>query len=199
MLTKLKPIFTKLLKPIIRPLVKLGISPMFFTFMGLIFSLISAWFFYLEDFLLAAVFLILSGLSDVIDGQVARAANKTSKLGSFLDSMFDRISDYVIFVGIILSPNSNDVVGVIALGATLLVSYARAKGESVGVSHAGIGLMERGERMFFITLLAFISWLYQNNMAIFNGGLIVFTTLLLLTLLHRIIFAWLKLKNVNTL
>ena len=94
---------------------------------------------------------LLSGFADVMDGEIARAKGIADARGAFLDSTLDRFSEYFAFIGLAWFYRG-DIVAllvVIALGGSLLVSYTRARGESVGVL-CKFGVMQRAERMLLV-------------------------------------------------
>ncbi len=103
---------------------------------------------------LAILLLILTGLHDLLDGPVAKASGTSSVRGAFFDSVTDRVSDALILGGVawyLVSTHPGHLVLLpfAVLGATSLVSYQRAKAESLGISAKG-GLMERAERMILL-------------------------------------------------
>ncbi len=142
-------------------LVKHNISPMSLTVLALILSILSAIFYYLAVgsralYITAAAFLLLSGILDAIDGAVARSLGRATRLGAFIDSVFDKVSESSVLVAIISSGAVNVLWGSIALSSSILVSYVRHRGELVGVEVKGVGVMERAERLitlFIGTLL----------------------------------------------
>ena len=87
------------------------------------------------------------GFFDVLDGAVARATGRTSQRGAFLDSTLDRVSEVVVFLGILVGGYASPFLVLLALSLSLLVSYTRAKGDALGVNLAGIGVGERSERL----------------------------------------------------
>ena len=96
----------------------------------------------------------MAGLFDFFDGALARLAGRESAFGAFLDSVVDRYSDLLVLLGIVLFyERGDDTVGVfftmIALVGTVMVSYTKARAQSIGVS-CDIGLMERPERMIVL-------------------------------------------------
>jgi len=98
--------------------------------------------------------LILTGLHDLLDGPVAKASGTSSVRGAFFDSVTDRVADALILGGVawyLVSTHPGHLVLLpfAVLGATSLVSYQRAKAESLGLSAKG-GLMERAERMILL-------------------------------------------------
>ncbi len=109
---------------------------------------------------LAIVMLIVTGMHDLLDGPVAKAAGTASVRGAFFDSVTDRVADAVLMVGCawyLLDHGGGKVVllPMAILAVTALTSYERAKAESLGLAAKG-GLMERGERMFLLGV-AFLS------------------------------------------
>jgi CDP-diacylglycerol--glycerol-3-phosphate 3-phosphatidyltransferase len=105
---------------------------------------------------LAIILLIVTGLHDLLDGPVAKAAGTSSVRGAFFDSTTDRVADAVLMGGMswyLISRGDGHlaVLPLAILGVTALVSYERAKAESLGLSAKG-GLMERAERMILLGL-----------------------------------------------
>jgi CDP-diacylglycerol--glycerol-3-phosphate 3-phosphatidyltransferase len=103
---------------------------------------------------IAIVLLILTGLHDLLDGPVAKAAGTASVRGAFFDSTTDRVADAVLMGGVswyLIGRHEGHlaVLPLAVLGVTALVSYERAKAESLGLSAKG-GLMERAERMILL-------------------------------------------------
>ncbi|MFN8092620.1 MAG: CDP-alcohol phosphatidyltransferase family protein [Vicinamibacteria bacterium] len=98
--------------------------------------------------------LALSGVCDILDGRIARAQGVASRYGAFIDAVLDRFIELFFFVGVAFFAR-RDAAGAagvtLALGGSMLVSYARAVGESLGVECTG-GLMQRGERLALLTL-----------------------------------------------
>ena len=97
---------------------------------------------------------LLGGAADVLDGRVARARGLASQRGAFLDSTLDRFAEVGVFVGLaVLYMESVPELAVVvaALGGSLLVSYTRARGESLGVT-AKVGVMQRAERLLLVGL-----------------------------------------------
>jgi archaetidylinositol phosphate synthase len=106
--------------------------------------------------IIGGVLLLISGFLDIVDGSVARVTKQTSKKGAFLDSSFDKISEVVVFGGITFGILASPFWCLIALGLSLLVSYTRARAESLGVELKGIGIGERAERMLILAIIGMI-------------------------------------------
>lgn len=140
-----------------------GLSPTFWTFVGFALSVIAGLLFALRPSqpFLGALAILASGVFDVLDGAVARVTGRVSKTGSFNDSTLDRLAEVAIYAGIIYGNLAPPVLVVLALAFSLLVSYTRAKGDSLGVSLSGIGIGERAERMLVLIVFSILNlvWL----------------------------------------
>lgn len=92
----------------------------------------------------------------MIDGAVARVMHRVSKSGSFNDSTLDRLAEVSVYCGIAYAGYASPVLVLLALAFSLLVSYTRAKGDSLGVSLSGIGIGERAERLLVLIVFSII-------------------------------------------
>jgi len=148
-----------------------GLSPNFWTATGLAFAFASAILYALNlNIMYAAVFggvlLLVSGFFDVIDGQVARVTKKVSKKGGFLDSVFDKVAEVAIFLGLLVGNFAEPYLVFLAITMSLLVSYSRSRAESLGVKLQGIGIGERAERLLVIAIIGMIPGLMEYAIAI---------------------------------
>lgn len=149
----------KIIAPLVKTLLKLGISANMISTIGGLGSVICALYFFPKGEFIAGVILVAAFvLFDLFDGAVARASNKgVSKWGALLDSTLDRLSDAAIFIGALLYfiDKSDRLVPIIIVVtcASFMVSYIKARAESLGVECNG-GLAERSERLI-IALAAF--------------------------------------------
>jgi CDP-diacylglycerol--glycerol-3-phosphate 3-phosphatidyltransferase len=146
--------------PVGRKLQQVGMSADVLTATGLISAAATAVAVATGRLHLAIVLLILTGLHDLLDGPVAKASGTSSVRGAFFDSVTDRVADALILGGIawyLVSshPGHLALLPFAVLAVTSLVSYQRAKAESLGIQAKG-GLMERAERMILLGI-AFIS------------------------------------------
>ena len=146
--------FEKGMAPIGKSLQQAGVSPDFITGFGVLMAASCGVAIGLEQYPLAVLLLALTGLPDALDGAVAKAAGKAGPRGAYLDSVSDRLSDGLLFAGAgwNLAGSANPRMALLPFGlyiAASLVSYQRAKAESLGFEAKG-GLMERAER--FIAL-----------------------------------------------
>jgi phosphatidylglycerophosphate synthase len=130
----------------------LGLGPLFYNLAGVAFGAAAGVAFALGHPVLGGWGVLLGGVADILDGRIARARGIASRRGAFLDSTLDRFAEFAAFVGLAAlfagSPWALTLV-VSALGGSLLVSYARARGESVGVL-CKLGVMQRAERLILL-------------------------------------------------
>jgi len=139
-----------------------GLSANFWTFVGLGFALLSAVVYGLgveSGLIIGGVLLLVSGFFDMIDGQVERVTGKTSKKGSYLDSMFDKIAETAIFLGILVGGYAEPYLVLLAITLSLLVSYARAKSDALNIKLQGVGIGERAERLLVIAIIGIIGYM----------------------------------------
>ena len=145
----------------------LGLSPTFWSMIGFAFAILSSIFFGLTNFLnqqglefpwqvIGSIMLLISGFFDIVDGSVARVMKKTTTRGAFLDSNFDKVSEALIFIAIAIGGLSNPILAMIALSTSILVSYLRARAESLGIELKGIGIGERAERLLILAICGLI-------------------------------------------
>jgi CDP-diacylglycerol--glycerol-3-phosphate 3-phosphatidyltransferase len=173
------------LDPVGRGLHRAGISADGLTIAGLVIAIATALLIANGNLLLGAIGLVLTGLPDVLDGSVARYSGKAGPRGAFFDSVVDRVSDAVLLIGVAWHLTSESpgapVLAMAVLAASMLVSYERAKAESLGFSARG-GFMERAERMVLLGVgLAF---------DVLVPVLWVMLALTMLTAVHRFVMVW---------
>jgi CDP-diacylglycerol---glycerol-3-phosphate 3-phosphatidyltransferase len=140
--------------PVGRWLVRMGITADMLTASGLVFAVATAVAVATGHLYLAIPLLAITGFHDLLDGPVAKAAGTSSIRGAFFDSVSDRVADAVVMGGVAwyledTHPGHLVLLPFALLGATSLVSYQRAKAESLGLEAKG-GLMERAERMILL-------------------------------------------------
>jgi archaetidylinositol phosphate synthase len=145
-----------------------GLSANFWTGLGLALSVLAAIAYTSNAFVnldwtpwnfaavIGGIFLLVSGFFDIVDGSVARITKRISNKGAFLDSVFDKIAEVIIFAGIALGQLADSFWCLVALGLSLLVSYTRARAESLGGKLKGIGIGERAERLLIIAIIGMI-------------------------------------------
>ena len=151
--------FTALFTPLARWLLKIGISPDAVTVIGTAGVVVGALVFYpLGQLWWGTLFITAFIFSDVLDGIMARMREVGSRWGNFLDSTLDRIADGALFAGVAVwffTGGANVLVAVAAVVCLVLgmvVSYARAKAESLGFT-ANTGIAERAERLVSVLVV----------------------------------------------
>jgi soluble lytic murein transglycosylase len=137
--------------PIGYALFRLHLRPNHLTLAGLGVSLLAASAFVTGRTRSAGFLLILAGLFDFFDGSLARASGQVTPFGAFLDSVIDRYSDLVVLLGIVVlfarTPHARGaVLAMAALVGSVMVSYTKARAESIGIE-CNVGMMERPERL----------------------------------------------------
>lgn len=167
-------------------LAKTKITPDQVTVAGLLANCAAAYFIARGDlsFLVMGVLIWTAGFFDALDGSVARQTGRVTKFGSFFDSVLDRYSDSVIYLGILAyflrSGNAPYVILVtVAMIGSLAVSYVRAKAESFSLE-CEVGLMPRTARIVLLGASFFIGQAFW--------GLLIIAILTHLTVLQRILY-----------
>jgi CDP-diacylglycerol--glycerol-3-phosphate 3-phosphatidyltransferase len=155
--------FVNILDPFVDIIVRLHVHPNHFTILGLIASIIGAIFYAKHDIRLGGLFILLGGISDIIDGKVARKTGLSSKFGALFDSSLDRYAELFMFLGVAIYFVQKDysitsIMVFLALGGSMMVSYVRARAESLGYE-CQVGIMQRPERIVFLGISSLIhSW-----------------------------------------
>jgi CDP-diacylglycerol--glycerol-3-phosphate 3-phosphatidyltransferase len=200
-----------MLGPLVRGLVRLGVSADHLTVAGLGLSLLAAWAFYSAHSRLAALFLLLAGLCDILDGQVARLGGGETRFGAFFDSTLDRVAEGAVLIGVagyyvsnlldlVFEPQKAveqisggllpptwavmAITAMVALLGSVMVSYTRARAEGLGLE-CKVGWFERPERL---TLLI-VAGLIQRFWAM-SGALLLLAVLSFLTAGQRVVHVW---------
>ena len=177
MLDKLRGSLGDVLASLGRSASKVIPSPTAWTVIGLLFAFLAFIFYSGGHPFVGGLLLAVSGFFDVLDGSVARATGRTSQRGAFLDSTLDRVSEVVVFLGVLVGGYASPFLVLVALSLSLLVSYTRAKGDALGVSLAGIGVGERSERL--VVLIA------TSLLGVVGIGVLIIALLALITFVQR--------------
>ena len=186
---RVRKIFKPLVKAIAIGLSKIGITPNIATFIMLFFailSLVSLGFF--ENLLLFSIFVFTTGIFDGIDGAIARLNDKSTKTGAFLDSTMDRVSEFIIFMGLLLYCWNESIflidmklIVMISLFSSLMISYSRARAENFFKGDFDVGLMARSERLFYLVISSIIAFFF----GFMNEFIFIFMWLVIGTSLFR--------------
>jgi CDP-diacylglycerol--glycerol-3-phosphate 3-phosphatidyltransferase len=182
-----------LLDAIVRLLALSRINPNVLTLMGLLVNTYAAYLFGYANggnqrrmFFYAGLVIIGSGFFDLVDGRVARASNRVTRFGGFFDSIVDRYSDASLFFGLLVFYARGNrffyvVLAALAMISAIMVSYARARAESL-IPQCKVGFMERPERLVLLIIGALF-----NVMAPVLWVIAVLSTI---TVIHRIFYTW---------
>lgn len=142
--------------PVARGLGRLGLTPNALTLIGFLGTCVAAFAAASQWWLAAGVLVLVFGIFDLFDGTLARATGRATKLGAFLDSTFDRAGEAIVYIGIAAGSLAagfelGAILAASAMAASFMVSYTRAKGESLGFSSgsglANVGLAPREVRL----------------------------------------------------
>lgn len=192
-----------LINPLIRGMIKVGITPNIVTFIGFLGNMAAAGMFIYAATLTGGWYawigyggwvLIASSLFDMMDGRLARLGNMSSTFGAFWDSTLDRYSELVSLGGIVgfyfgLEGETwgldNTVWGILTLAAmigSVMVSYVRARAEGLGLD-CKVGIMQRPERVVVLCLGAIVAGFIDN-------GIPVCVAILIIAVLSNITAFW---------
>jgi phosphatidylglycerophosphate synthase len=176
--------------PLARALAGMGISANTVTIAGGVLSIVGAGFLAAGMPLPALLFLLIGTLADTLDGQLAKASGGGTRLGEFLDSTIDRVADGALFVGAAAAgANLGQPLllwsSLIALVASSLVPYVRAKAESLGVS-ASVGPAPREARIV-IFLIGLAAWAALDIEALFVAAIFALAVLATITFVLRVV------------
>ena len=160
----------KIIDPFVKVLIKLGLTPNAVTTIGFVLNIGVAVIFIiggekgnrgdLTYIGWAGALILFAGLFDMLDGQVARLGNMKSTFGALYDSVLDRYSEQIMFLGICYYLVAHhyflsSIFAFIALMGSMMVSYVRARAEGLGIECSG-GLMQRPERVVTLGVFAII-------------------------------------------
>jgi CDP-diacylglycerol--glycerol-3-phosphate 3-phosphatidyltransferase len=195
------------LDPAVRLMLRIGLRANHLTLIGLALSVAAGLAFFDGHSRLGALLLAFSGVCDILDGQLARAAGGESRFGAFFDSTLDRLSEALVLIGILgfclrnlvalvfdssrvveqmtqgLEPVTWAVVGmtaVLALTGSFLVSYTRARAEGLGLE-CRVGWFERPERLMLLILAGAL-----KSFSAMSGALLLLAVLSFITAAQRV-------------
>lgn len=167
-----------------------GINPNLLTFLGLVVNFGAAVNFAVGNFRTGAAIIFFAGFLDMLDGQVARRQNRVTAFGAFYDSTLDRYADMALYMGLLVYYSVSGripyvVLAAVATAGSVMVSYARARAESL-IPLCKVGFMERPERL----VLLIIGGAF-NRMGPVLWVIAVISTI---TVIHRIFYTWQETK-----
>lgn len=186
--TNARAALAKVVEPVARGLLRIGLSPDAVTVIGTVGVSGSALYFFPRgDFVPGILVMVLFVFSDMLDGTMARLQERTGVWGAFLDSSLDRVADGFIFGSVLIWAVRTESIWVqaaalVCLVGGFLISYARARAESVGLDCA-VGIAERTERMLIVLIPAFLYGLGVPY--ILPAALFVLAVLVMITVWQR--------------
>lgn len=142
---------------------KFNVHPNVFTIIGLIASIIGAYYYGIGWLGWGGALILIGGIADTFDGKIARKTGTSSDFGALFDSSMDRYAEFFMFLGIMAYYNNQPgeyyrlmtLVAFLALNGSILVSYVRARAEGLGYD-CKVGMMQRAERIVLIGLCSII-------------------------------------------
>jgi CDP-diacylglycerol--glycerol-3-phosphate 3-phosphatidyltransferase len=158
-----KPFYAAV-NPLVERLIRAGVRPNTITTVGTGLVLVSAVAYGMGHIRLGGLILLLSGIADTLDGQVARGGAMVTRFGAFYDSTLDRVGDGATFIGIgaylLMAPDTAYripavILCMVAILSSLLVSYARARAEGLGLD-CKVGIAQRAERILGLGLASLL-------------------------------------------
>jgi CDP-diacylglycerol---glycerol-3-phosphate 3-phosphatidyltransferase len=205
----LQQVIYKIINPLIKGMIKIGVTPNLVTTVGFIGNIIAAAFFIvasqMSDLCCQATYvgwggfiIIASGLFDMMDGRLARMGNMSSSFGAMWDSTLDRYSELVSLFGIVLVFLENEgwfwmgVVTFAAMVGSVMVSYVRARAEGLGLE-CKVGFMQRPERVVVTALTAVLTGV-TGSLWWLAGGMILIAVLANITAFWRVAYCYGKLN-----
>ncbi len=202
-------IIAPVVDPIARLLVTIGITANMLTVLGFFGNVFVAFLIVQRRLVAAGLVMLLAGVFDMLDGAVAREGQKSDRSGALLDSVMDRYSESVIFLGLLTHFfKTGHFLGValtfMSIIGSLLVSYIRARAEGLNIE-CRVGLMQRSERIVLLSIGLMLShWQISRApspvfgstpvLVLVLGILAVFSNL---TAVHRLIFSYAELHRVH--
>jgi len=185
----------KVFEPIALGMGRLGLTPDGLTLIGFGITVVGAILLGLQQWLIGGVVVFIGGVFDMFDGTLARATGKVSPLGAFMDSVFDRWGEAIVYLGIIVGgvfagSDPVAVLGAAAMGAAFMVSYTRAKSEGLGFTAgtgmAAVGVMPREIRLVILSLGLIVAGA-TANLTILAGSLAIIAIGATITVIQRIL------------
>jgi CDP-diacylglycerol--glycerol-3-phosphate 3-phosphatidyltransferase len=193
-------------EPVVRLLSRTPITPSAITWFGFLLTVGAATLIITEHLLAAGFVVLIAGFFDILDGALARRTNQATRFGAVLDSTLDRLSEAVLLLGILalflfteeksalftlLSKEWTVLLASVALIGSLLVSYIRARAESLGLE-CQVGLFTRAERVIVLALGLLLSQIDYGFLVIALAIIVVFS---FFTVGQRLVYVWRQTKN----
>lgn len=196
----------RIIGAMVRGLARSRINPNVLTFMGLLMNIGCGVLFGYGMFFKAGLLMILANIFDMFDGQVARLRGRVTRFGAFFDSVIDRYSDIIVFVGIMVfyarntREHSTLLVALtgLALVGSVMISYSRARAESLDIA-CKVGFLERPERVVLLIIASLTEVGPAANPFLHKMPQVLWVLAVLShwTVVHRIYHTWRELRETD--
>jgi CDP-diacylglycerol---glycerol-3-phosphate 3-phosphatidyltransferase len=196
----------RIIDAIVRTLARSRINPNVLTFIGLLINIGCGVLYGYGNFFWAGMLMILANLFDMLDGQVARLRGRVTQFGAFFDSVIDRYSDIIVYVGIMVFyardtvAHSTLLVALtgLALVGSVMVSYSRARAESLDIA-CKVGFLERPERVVLLIIGSLTMVGDPSNPFLHKIPQVLWVLAILShwTVVHRIYHTWCEMRETD--
>jgi CDP-diacylglycerol--glycerol-3-phosphate 3-phosphatidyltransferase len=196
----------RIIDAMVRGLARSHINPNVLTFMGLLMNIGCGVLFGYGMFFKAGLLMILANIFDMFDGQVARLRGRVTRFGAFFDSVIDRYSDIIVFVGIMVfyarntREHSTLLVALtgLALVGSVMISYSRARAESLDIA-CKVGFLERPERVVLLIIASLTEVGPPTSPFLHKMPQVLWVLAVLShwTVVHRIYHTWRELRETD--
>jgi CDP-diacylglycerol--glycerol-3-phosphate 3-phosphatidyltransferase len=193
----------RVIDAIVRGLARSRINPNALTFTGLLINIGCGVLYGYGRFFTAGLMMILANLFDMLDGQVARSRGRVTRFGAFFDSVIDRYSDVIVYVGIMVffarntAAHSTLLVALtgLALVGSVMISYSRARAESLDIA-CKVGFLERPERVVLLIVGSLTEFGPVGNPFLHKIPQVLWVLAVLShwTVVHRVYHTWRELR-----
>lgn len=190
--------FQAVTEPFVDGLIRAGVRPNLITTVGTLVVVVSAIAYGYGAVRLGGALLLISGIVDTLDGAVARKTAQVTRFGAFYDSTLDRVGDGATFMGIavwmlttaepIAWRTGAIILCMVAIISSLLVSYARARAEGLGLD-CKVGIAQRAERIVGLGVLSVLVGAGPQAMVI-EGAVLVLTVASIITVIQRFVYVY---------
>lgn len=201
LLTSVKNYWFTITEPCVQKFIKLGVTPNMITMLGLAISIMAGVFFGLRSWGLAGWTMVAGGVFDLFDGRVARATNKVTVSGAYLDAVTDRYSDGAILGGLTWAFHDHWLLFFIILSYVgfYSVSYTKARSEAFGI-RCDVGTFQRPERIFYLGMCSIftpiVSYYFNIESPILMYMIIIVLGIgTLITSIYRINYSFKRLQT----
>lgn len=192
-------------EPIALALGRAGLTPDSLTLIGFAITVSGAALVALQHWTLGGIVVLVGGIFDMFDGTLARATGRVSRFGAFMDSVFDRAGEAIVYLGIVVGAAVDEhtrvpILATAAMGSAFMVSYVRARSEGLGFTTgsgmAAVGLMPREVRLVILSIGLLLA--DSPNIKALEATLAIITIGATLTVIQRILHVRAQAKRENT-